>query len=619
EFNSVTGWNTPANQNAQINDGQTTNISGTYTQQTSSLCVTISPQGATDAGAQWRVDGGSWQNSGVTVSGLSVGSHTVEFNSVTGWDTPANQNVQINDGQTENAGGTYTQQTGSLCVTISPQGATDAGAQWRVDSGSWQNSGATVSSLSVGNHTVEFNSVTGWDTPANQNAQINDSQTTNTSGTYTQQTGSLEVGIVPQEAANAEAQWRVDGGVWRNDEDAVNGIAIGSHTVDFKTIDGWRTPTSQTVQISKDQTTITVGIYFQPVISGYVLTSDSTAISDVNLTFSGVGSTTSTADGSYFIQIPYNWSGTVSLNKTGYIFTNRFYNNVTSDKVDQNFTGTEVGSLSVTLTPSEAIVAGAQWSVDGRATWHNSGVTISSLPVGSYMVEFKAVSGWTTPADVQVQVTHNHTTTTSGAYTQQPQSGSLTVVIYPSAAIDDGAWWRVDGGDWQISGATVDNLSEGTHTVEFNTIGNWTTPAGGQVQINSNQTTSTSGTYVQQVGSLQVTISPQEAIDASAQWSVDEGATWHNSANTITLPTGDYTLIFKLLSGWTHPANQSVDILHNQTITLSGAYSHQSGSMRVTISPQGATEAGAQWRVDSGEWQNSGTALSGLAVGTRTV
>jgi hypothetical protein len=44
-----------------------------------SLQVTLAPAGAVSAGAQWQVDGGAWQSSGATVSGLAPGSHTVAF------------------------------------------------------------------------------------------------------------------------------------------------------------------------------------------------------------------------------------------------------------------------------------------------------------------------------------------------------------------------------------------------------------------------------------------------------------------------------------------------------------------------------------------------------------
>jgi len=118
--------------------------------------VTISPQAAIDAGAKWRVDGGEWRDSDYTESGLPVGSHTVEYNVVSGWDKPSDEVVQINDGQTTTTTGTYTQQTGSLQVTISPQWAIDAGAKWRVDGGTWRDSDYTETGLTVGSHTVEY-------------------------------------------------------------------------------------------------------------------------------------------------------------------------------------------------------------------------------------------------------------------------------------------------------------------------------------------------------------------------------------------------------------------------------------------------------------------------------
>ena len=90
--------------------------------------MTISPQGAIDAGAQWRVEGQPWQNSGATETGIPVGQHTVEFSDVAGWTKPGNQAVTINNGQTTSRyRDLYCSRPGSLTVTISPQGAIDAG------------------------------------------------------------------------------------------------------------------------------------------------------------------------------------------------------------------------------------------------------------------------------------------------------------------------------------------------------------------------------------------------------------------------------------------------------------------------------------------------------------
>ena len=191
EFKDITGWNKPSNQGVIISDGQTTNASGIYTiiLPTGSLCVTISPQGAIDAGAQWRRVGTSaWLNSGNTESDIPVGQYAVEFKDITSWNKPSEQGVMISDGQTTNASGTYTIMIGSLCVTISPQGVIDAGAQWRrTGTSAWWNSGDTESSIPVGQYTVEFKDIAGWDKPSNQDITISEGLTTNAGGTYVQQ------------------------------------------------------------------------------------------------------------------------------------------------------------------------------------------------------------------------------------------------------------------------------------------------------------------------------------------------------------------------------------------------------------------------------------------------
>ena len=162
--------------------------------QRGSVQVTIQPQGAIDAGAQWRVDGGTWRDSGYTQGDLTVGTHTVEFIAVTGWDKPVNQQVQVDYAQTTSTSGTYIQQTGALQVIIYPQGAIDDGAKWRVDAGSWRSSGDTASGISVGSHTVDYNSVNGWIKPPDRPVQINQGLPTVISGTY-QQLGETPVVI----------------------------------------------------------------------------------------------------------------------------------------------------------------------------------------------------------------------------------------------------------------------------------------------------------------------------------------------------------------------------------------------------------------------------------------
>jgi hypothetical protein len=76
---------------------------------------------------------------------------------------------------------------GSLQVTILPAGAVASGAQWQVDDGLVQPSGATVLGLTVGTHTVSFTTVNGWTAPSNQMVSVNADVTNSASGAYTQE------------------------------------------------------------------------------------------------------------------------------------------------------------------------------------------------------------------------------------------------------------------------------------------------------------------------------------------------------------------------------------------------------------------------------------------------
>lgn len=74
-----------------------------------SLKVTIYPPEAVSAGARWRVDGGNWNSSGYTQNGLSVGTHLLEFNTISGWIKPTSQTVTINNNQTIDTSSEYMQ------------------------------------------------------------------------------------------------------------------------------------------------------------------------------------------------------------------------------------------------------------------------------------------------------------------------------------------------------------------------------------------------------------------------------------------------------------------------------------------------------------------------------
>ncbi len=66
----------------------------------------IEPAGAMSAGAQWRVDGGPWLNSGATAE-VTTGTHTVSFSPAPNWRTPAPQVVNVPSSPTVQLVGLY--------------------------------------------------------------------------------------------------------------------------------------------------------------------------------------------------------------------------------------------------------------------------------------------------------------------------------------------------------------------------------------------------------------------------------------------------------------------------------------------------------------------------------
>lgn len=186
-FPNVSGYTAPAVQIVAVTARQTAQATGNYPAaiaNAGSLQVLISPAGAVNAGAQWQVDTGAFQTNSAIVAGLSVGAHTVFFTAIPGWTTPASQAVTVTNGQTTLAQPIYVLQTGSLQLTLLPAAVVTAGAKWRVDGGTLRASGATLSGLLPGSHTVGFNTVLGWQTPANQVITITNTLTTAAAAIY---------------------------------------------------------------------------------------------------------------------------------------------------------------------------------------------------------------------------------------------------------------------------------------------------------------------------------------------------------------------------------------------------------------------------------------------------
>jgi len=144
----------------------------------------------------------------------------------------------------------------------------------------------------------------------------------------------------------------------------------------------------------------------------------------------------------------------------------------------------EYGLLKVTIAPQEVIDLGGKWRVDAAGPWQDSGATWDKALVGSRKIELKPVSGWDQPAGLNARISKDQLATVSAAYTKT-KVGSLTVTITPPGVVAAGAQWRVTGGPWNNSGATVSDLKVGASSIESKPIANskWITPQVQPIEI----------------------------------------------------------------------------------------------------------------------------------------
>jgi hypothetical protein len=213
-----------------------------------------------DHEGKWSIDGGlTWHDFNYEIK-VEIGTYEIIFNELTGYKTPEHQTVTIETGILTEITANYIQYGGLI---VNSNNAPE-GAQWRLENDqTWYNFGTPLT-LIPGTYNIIFKDVSGYITPASQQATITAGETTSiNAGIYEvapTQIGYLIVlvdennpGIYPPEGA----RWSIDGGTtWNifvsNEEVELN---AGTYTVIFNDITGYITPNAQTVVITAGQTT----------------------------------------------------------------------------------------------------------------------------------------------------------------------------------------------------------------------------------------------------------------------------------------------------------------------------------------------------------------------------
>jgi surface antigen len=424
-----------------------------------SVRTSINPTQAVQAGAQWNLDNGGWQNSDIVQSNISVGNHTINFKGISNWTTPASQAITVYANQTSTTSGSYVCSNKAINITSPTSGTFTAGQNITVN---WSAS-ACISSLvnielantgcggigstgvlrlNTANDGSEFVTIPSNLAAGTYKVKIYEANPTGalystcTSGTITitQPTGSVRVTLTP---AQANGQWNLDGGAYQNSGAILSNITVGNHTVTFKNVANWTAPTAQTVAIVANQTKDLTAAYVcsnKAIIIATPLSGTFTAGQNItvnwgasacisslvnielaNTNCGGIGATgilrlNTANDGSEIVTIPTDLAaGTYKVkiyeaNPTGTLYS--ICTNTTITIVPP------MGSVRVSLTPAQA---NGQWSLDG-GTYQNSGAILSNVSVANHVISFKPVANYITPASQTIAVVANQTKEVSAVY-----------------------------------------------------------------------------------------------------------------------------------------------------------------------------------------------------------
>lgn len=534
-----------------------------------SLVVNIKPDLAAKDGAQWKLDNGSWQNSGATVSDLSVGTHTITFSGLSGWNVPLSQDVTISSGVTEIVDATYTEASEqTLTYPVVDTNQTQC----------FNTSGGNVSCTSSGS----FNY--GQDA---QHTAFSPNYTDNGDGTITDNITGL--------------MWQKNAGEKMTFEEAVSNAS----SLNLAGYTDWRLPSIKELY--------SLILFSGKDISGYESTDTSSFTPFINSNYfdfeygdtsagerlidsqfaSSTEYVSTTMDGDHTV-FGVNFAdgrikgygtqpiGNQTQGKTFFVL----YVRGNSDYGKNNFSDNGDSTITDNAT-------GLMWTQTDSQNGLNWGDAIDYCD----NLQIAGFNDWRLPNAKELQSIVDYTrspdTTSSAAI--DPMF-DVTSIKNEEDATDYPYYWSSTTHINMQSGGNSAYLSFGRAMGNMN--GNWMDVHGAGSQRSDPKTGNPADyptghgpqgdanriynyarcvrdavvTTEIKTGSLIVNILPQEAIDDGMQWKVDNGS-WQDSAETVSnLSVGKHTVSFKTDENWTSPKDQEVTITDGETLTITGTF-----------------------------------------------
>jgi len=192
--------------------------------------------------------------------------------------------------------------------------------------------------------------------------------------------------------------------------------------------------------------------------------------------------------------------------------------------------------------------------------------------------------------------------------------------------------WRLTGPDSYVHNGTDDEtleeLEPGDYTLTWIAMSGWNRPdpAVETKTLAAGETTTFSGTFVQQAGSI--TVNP-EPNSISAPWTLTGPSSYsHSGTGDETIPSltpGSYMITWGAVTGWDlpDPATETLALADGGTVTFTGTYTEQLSTGTLHINPMPSTADDATWHLDGpGGYSHDGVggeALYNMDAGEYTV
>ncbi len=628
---------------------------GTYTDATvtiedSELIVdptvkyTLSPAAAVTAGAKWKIDEGSWNDSGATVT-TSVGNHTISFKAVSGYATPASQTITLASG--ENKVGTVTYVPGLPTLTIvngkiNMNGSMVSSAQ--IAPGEEVTITATVPSATQAlkiwtpDSDVEFiGSVLGATTTIRMPAH--------------------DVTVTASFIAKSSMQAVAVRSTTNAGDDTAQEPSSTTAAADKCKFTFTRTSSSGSLTVYFDiRGTATNGTDYKSITSSITFASGSTSVSrEIEPLYDGVKEGDETVE---VVLIP----ATPTQTYRGGTYTDATVTIKDSTPVIDP-------TIKYTLSASDGSdinAAGAKWKIDDGA-WNDSAVTVTST-VGPHTIYFKDVTGYNTPASQTITLASGENKTGTAVYEKDDGKYTLTVVKGTINGTSATTAKFVEGEIVTIA-ATVPSSTQALKIwtpdsdVEFigSVLGATTT-----IRMPAHDVTITASfsakSSMQAVAVRSTTNAgddtAQEPLSATAaadkgkftftrtsssgsltvyfdiRGTATNGTDYKSIPSSITFASGS-TSVTREIEPLFDGVNESDETVQVVLIPATPTQTYRGGAVtdatitikdtpvtnptvKYTLSPAAAVTAGAQWKIDNGSWNNSGATVTST-VGTHTI